>query len=71
MVDLFLVWHENFRVIDTTSGLINMISLSERGREREEGELWLSMNTKIGNVIDMLLLLILNAMFFVLFIRIS
>ena len=29
------------------------------------------MNTKIGNVIDMLLLLILNAMFFVLFIRIS
>jgi hypothetical protein len=36
MVDLFLVWHENFRVIDTTSGLINMISLSERGRERRE-----------------------------------
>jgi hypothetical protein len=31
MVDLFLVWHENFRVIDTTSGLINMISLSEGG----------------------------------------
>jgi hypothetical protein len=29
------------------------------------------MNTKIDNVIDMLLLLILNAMFFVLFIRIS